>query len=678
MTETELLKEYRDTRSEVAFAHLVRRYAGMVYTVAMRRTTNPSQAEDITQLVFIRFATAPPQLKNSGELAAWLHRTAVNIAIDHWRSESRRRNRELHARIMEPADHAPAVWDEIAPHLDEALNQLGDNDRQAVLLRYFSKKSMRDVGNALGVSEQAAKMRISRALDRLRTQLAQRGTACTTVAVGAMLLEHAVEAVPSSVLANLARLKVPKATGSAGVLRLATALSRVPKSQLVTGLVMIVFLAAGFVQFVEPRHSSPALQASQTQTAGSTIGESLPRSGDNGLESRSPSGSGAVNPTKVVLHILDSETGVGLANAKVRAAFFGLGSAGVSQELITDSHGDAAIPEPNEAEMNTPPNVFVSLEGYVPRVVNFSQLGSMPSEYTMKLDPALTVSGWVVEESGDPVVGAKVMINGPGNIEGQAENLDFQTCEVTTREDGSWKLSYIPKDWTNEFRILLQKPGYAATEVPVPVPQVDLDNLMLVIERGFTITGRAINEQNQPVSNAEIKLLTSRKGQQSAKSDDNGEFSLTGVTGKADTYRGQLLATNDFGTVVIRGFIGEGSLYTEVVIRGEGYAPQTRLVNLFSATNHLEFTLLPGNEFFGQVVDEAGRPVANAVVQTDWDNRGLRAFEWKTRTDERGRFAWDSAPAGEALFWIEAPGYQTKRMQPLEPDPVGHTIVLHR
>jgi hypothetical protein len=65
-------------------------------------------------------------------------------------------------------------------------------------------------------------------------------------------------------------------------------------------------------------------------------------------------------------------------------------------------------------------------------------------------------------------------------------------------------------------------------------------------------------------------------------------------------------------------------------------------------------------------------------VQTDWDDRGLRAFEWTTRTDELGRFAWHSAPAGEALFWIEAPGYQTKRMQRLEPVPAGHTLVLHR
>jgi len=469
MTETEFLKEFLETRSDAAFAQLVQHYAGMVYSVAVRRAARVSQAEDITQLVFIRLAKAPPRLQNSAELAAWLHRTAVNISIDYWRSETRRQNREHQATIMEPADHSPALWEEIAPHLDEALNQLGADDRQAVLLRYFSEKSMHDVGMALGVSEAAAKMRVSRALDRLRTQLARRGAVCTTVAVGAMLTEHAVEAVPSSVLSNLASLRVPTAVGLVGLLGLPSVVWQIPGIHWVTGLVVIGLLAASLVRFVKSTYPPPEpdTSATQAQTDNPNRRQSLPGSG-SGLSSTAP----PVTPIKIVFHVLDSETGAGLANARVHAAFFGPGSEGESHKLLTDSHGDAAIPEPNDPEKNSNPNVFVSLEGYVPKVVSFSQLDSLASEYTLKLDPASTISGWVV--------------------------------------------------------------------------------------------------------------------------------------------------------------------------------------------------------------DEAGQPVANAVVQTDWDHQGIRAYEWRTRTDEQGRFEWDSAPAGAALFWIEAPGYQTKRDQPLEPDPAGHTIVLHR
>jgi len=157
MNETELLQVFKGSWPEEAFAALVRRYAGLVYSIAKRRLANASLAEDITQIVFIRFAKNLPPVKNSAELAAWLHRTTVNVTIDLWRSENRRRARELQAAVMEPATPETAVWEEISPKLDEALNQLNDDDRQALFLRFFSRKSMRELGDILGVSEDAAK-----------------------------------------------------------------------------------------------------------------------------------------------------------------------------------------------------------------------------------------------------------------------------------------------------------------------------------------------------------------------------------------------------------------------------------------------------------------------------------------------------------------------------------------
>src|ERR1700677_641163 len=103
MSEKEVIEIFRESRSEEAFAELVRRYAGLVYAVAKRRLANSALAEDITQIVFIRLAKAFPKVRNHAELAAWLHRTTVNVTIDTWRSESRRRNREQQAAIMEPA-----------------------------------------------------------------------------------------------------------------------------------------------------------------------------------------------------------------------------------------------------------------------------------------------------------------------------------------------------------------------------------------------------------------------------------------------------------------------------------------------------------------------------------------------------------------------------------------------
>src|SRR6202453_1640096 len=190
MNENELLQAFTDRRSEEAFAHLVRRYSGLVYSTAKRRLANPSLAEDITQIVFIRFAKNPPKVKSPGELAAWLHRTTIHVTVDLWRSESRRRAREMEAVIMEPVMPEPAIWEEISPKLDEALNQLDEDDRQALLLRFFSEKSMREVGAMLGVSEDAAKMRVSRALERLRTQMRVTATACTAAVLGTLRSEE--------------------------------------------------------------------------------------------------------------------------------------------------------------------------------------------------------------------------------------------------------------------------------------------------------------------------------------------------------------------------------------------------------------------------------------------------------------------------------------------------------
>src|SRR5258705_9247006 len=148
MNTSELLTNYRKTGSDAAFANLLRRYTNLVYSVAKRRLLDQSLAEDVTQTVFTRLAKSPPTVKCEGELAAWLHRTTTHVAIDVWRSENRRRAREQQAAFMQtlPAEDAQ-LWEELTPHLDEALNQLADDDPQAVLLRFFEQKPMRGIGD---------------------------------------------------------------------------------------------------------------------------------------------------------------------------------------------------------------------------------------------------------------------------------------------------------------------------------------------------------------------------------------------------------------------------------------------------------------------------------------------------------------------------------------------------
>ena len=263
MNGSELLAEYRRCGSETAFSQLVRRYGNLVYSVSKRRVRDTPLAEEVTQSVFARLAQASPKLSSEGELVAWLHRTTIHVAIDVWRSETRRRARELKAAAMEPAcSEDSALWEEIIPYLDEGLNQLASADRQAVLLRFFQQQSMREVGHAMGVSEDAAKMRVGRAVERLRVWLAAKGVHCTVVTLTSLMLSRGIEAAPAHLLAKLDSLKLLEAGGltGTGTMPWLLRLLIMSKAKILTTVLMAVALGLG----VAIHHATKPSQAAES------------------------------------------------------------------------------------------------------------------------------------------------------------------------------------------------------------------------------------------------------------------------------------------------------------------------------------------------------------------------------------------------------------------------------
>jgi RNA polymerase sigma factor (sigma-70 family) len=662
MSEYDLLKAFREERSETAFAELVRRYAGLVYSVAKRRLANAALAEDITQMVFIRFAQTPPKLQTQTELAAWLHRTTVNVTIDTWRSETRRRHREEQAIIMDPTPAEDTIWEELAPNLDEALNQLNNDDRHALILRYFDRKAMRDVGAALGVSEDAAKMRVSRALGRMRTQLGVGSAACTAAVLESILDERSVQAAPVQLVSRLAAIKLPRVAARAGMIGLLGGLLPTSKLTLAAVAVVLAVIGVSLVHFAGPSAAPASLTEttnSQTKPTGTPVGiATRARLGASGFN---PSLEARPRPVKMLFHVLEAETGDGLADTKIHAAYFGPGGIGEGHDLLTDGNGMAPIPEPDDPAKGQGLNIFVVAEEHVPKAVDFPR-GEIPADYTMKLDPAITTGGLVVDEHGQPVPGVIITIQGPGNQRGKMENMDFQTCPVTDHNDGSWSCSYVPKDYTDEIYFRLQKQGYAATFAGLPANHLDLTNLVLVIKRGFTVTGQITDLENRPIVKARIKSLDGDfNTRQSAKTDETGVFVLIGLLGETEVD-------------------GQVPLHVKLAVQADGFAPQTTTVALASPTNVINFTLAKGNIFRGRVVDETGNPIANAVVRTDYDfkNQIATQFDWLTHTDGHGWFEWDSAPAEEICYWFEADGCTVIRGRPLLADGSDHEITLKR
>ncbi len=195
MDDLELLREYATHDSENAFEALVKGHLNLVYSAALRQVRDPILAGEVTQTVFIILARKARTLKRGTVLSGWLYRTAQFAGAKALRTEWRRRNREQEAAQMEP-QQTDSTWEQIAPFLEEAMANLGDADRNAVVLRYFDNKSLKAVGAALGVNEDSAQKRVARAVEKLRAFFAKRGVAMSAVVITTALSGHAVQAAP--------------------------------------------------------------------------------------------------------------------------------------------------------------------------------------------------------------------------------------------------------------------------------------------------------------------------------------------------------------------------------------------------------------------------------------------------------------------------------------------------
>ncbi len=196
-----LLLEYTERGSEEAFAALVGRHINKVYSVALRQTGNPASAEEITQAVFVILARKCRSLRKEVVLSGWLYETARLTSRTFIRSEIRRSHREKEAHLQtELNQNEPEAWSQIAPLLDAAMGALNETDRHAIVLRFFDGKSMREVGAMLGASEDAAKVRVSRAVDKLQKFFLKHGIHSTTTAITGAIAANSVMVAPSALL----------------------------------------------------------------------------------------------------------------------------------------------------------------------------------------------------------------------------------------------------------------------------------------------------------------------------------------------------------------------------------------------------------------------------------------------------------------------------------------------
>lgn len=224
-----LLRRHAESGDEAAFRALIERHLGLVYHAALRQLGGDAhRARDAVQTVFTDLSRKAPSLsRRPVVLAGWLHTATRHSCARIRRAEHRRQVRENEAARMNSEPFAPSAqglpdsasvdWDRLRPVIDEALHALSERDREAVLLRFFEGRAYAEIGARLALSDDAARRRVERALEKLRAVLARRGVESASAALGLTLGAQAGLAPPAGLAAHIGTAALAGLAASGGM-----------------------------------------------------------------------------------------------------------------------------------------------------------------------------------------------------------------------------------------------------------------------------------------------------------------------------------------------------------------------------------------------------------------------------------------------------------------------------
>lgn len=265
-SDVELLQRYSRNRSEDAFAELVRRHVNLVYSAALRQVRSPQLAQEVSQCAFADLACNANKLKPDTILTAWLYQVTRRTAVDVVRRESRRQAREQVAIEMNAMNATTADWAHIEPLLDEAVSALDETDRAAILLRYFENKPLREVGDQLGISDDAAQKRVSRAVERLRGFFTKRGVTVGAGGLVVVISANAVQAAPVGLAVTISTAAVLSGAALAATTATVTATKAIAMTTLQKALVAGTVIAASVTTPLVIQHHARVKLSEENQS----------------------------------------------------------------------------------------------------------------------------------------------------------------------------------------------------------------------------------------------------------------------------------------------------------------------------------------------------------------------------------------------------------------------------
>jgi RNA polymerase sigma factor (sigma-70 family) len=277
----DLLRRWHDQRDQAAFTQVAERYVNFVFATARRLTRDRHLAEDVAQAVFLILSRKAGRIRDGTVLSNWLFVTTRYAAANAIKAQVRRRKHQKRLIAMtdpnttnvsdDPANDSSSNldWEAVGPVLDSALAGLGRRDREAVLLKFVEGRTHGEVARVIGVSEEAARKRISRAVERLREFLASRGVTVSAAALGALLVEQTTQAAPPAVLASLGSAHSASTAAPALVQGTLNAMALAKVKLIGLGIAAVLVIAAsGGVIYQHAKARSPVLaQSGPTKTS---------------------------------------------------------------------------------------------------------------------------------------------------------------------------------------------------------------------------------------------------------------------------------------------------------------------------------------------------------------------------------------------------------------------------
>jgi RNA polymerase sigma factor (sigma-70 family) len=653
MNSQDLLQAYAREGSEAAFQELVERYVNLVFSTAVRRVNGNRQlAEDITQQVFTDLARKARSLPRDLMLGGWLHRHTGFVAGTAMRGEQRRRNRERKAQEMnalnEPSD---SDWQNLAPVLDEAMDELDGRDRDALVLRFFERLELRAVGAALGVSDDAAQKRVSRALEKLRELLLKRREAILPVAgLTAALGSRSVEAAPVGLGAKIGKAAFAAAAGGAGLIGGITNSLSAGAVKVALGAFAALVLAIALL--VRPTHGNRTTQqpitrqnGEQPSAVGSTPSAELIRAAVPQVAGRM---SEAARSNGLHLIILAADSGKPVPNVLVDY------SGKTNEETKTlkffgDRAGNCYITIPREAisEMQ----LTTRVDGFADTRLRWKpEHGeTIPATYTLKLIRPVALGGSVVDADDQPVAGADIHFSQDDDpaAHKQLESHEFGWIKISTDTNGHWSLSRIAPEMLRRIWVSASHPshlgvgGIRFSDWKGAEEEMRAGKFTFHLGRTTRVRGIVVDVDGTPVRDAEIVVGQRQGGGAGWKSGPDGTFEIRGCG------LGKNLLTAD----------------------AAGFAVTTIEVEVSTNSAPFTLTLQRGKVLRMRVAGEEGEPVANASVWLDTADYGVAPVQASLngRTDNNGRIVWSNAPDSELNFSIYATGYMRRDMVKIRP-----------